>query len=92
MTGELLAPEAWLHGPEGVALPTRYAPLPWQIRGLSFTASGYGRRIPSAHLVQLPGSPRWRRVYVCCFSNSGTAYVEGAKQANGRRAWTVVTN
>ena len=81
-----------LRGPEGVALPTKNVPLWWHLRGLSFTASGYGRRIPTTQMVQVPGSPRWRRVFVCCFSNSGTAYVEGAKQANGRRAWTVVTN
>lgn len=50
-------------------------PLWWQEQGLSYTASGYGRKIPTIHMVKLPGSNRWRRVYCCIFSNSGTCYV-----------------
>lgn len=42
-------------------------------KGLSYTASGYGKRIPTRHKVFF--NDRWRRVYVCCFSNSGTAYI-----------------
>lgn len=34
---------------------------------------GYGRKIPTDYAIRL-GS-RWYRVYVCCFSNSGTAYI-----------------
>ena len=56
----------------------------WQEQGLSFTASGYGRRIPTRHQVRING--RWRRVYCCIFSNSGTCYVE---QGSGRD-WIVV--
>jgi hypothetical protein len=37
-------------------------------------ASGYGRRIPTDYAIRL-GS-RWHRVYVCCFSNAGTAYID----------------
>ena len=37
------------------------------------SAMGYGARIPSSWMVQLHG--RWRRVYVACWGNSGTAYV-----------------
>lgn len=38
---------------------------------------GYGKRKhPSRWMVRLPGGVRWRRVYVCCMSNAGTAYVE----------------
>lgn len=41
---------------------------------------GYGsRRHPSRWMVKLPGNPAWRRVYVCCISNAGTAYVEIGK-------------
>jgi hypothetical protein len=47
--------------------------LPWQKRGLSYTATGYGRKIPSTWQVKFEGT--WRRVYICCFSNSGTAYI-----------------
>jgi hypothetical protein len=56
-------------------IESKHAPLPWQVQGLSYTASGYGRKIPSSTMVRLPGSPRWRRVYVCQVSNAGTAYV-----------------
>jgi hypothetical protein len=38
------------------------------------SASGYGRKIPTCHLVQLKDG-KWRRIYVFCFSNSGTAYI-----------------
>lgn len=55
------------------------APLWWHLKGLSFTRSGYGSRIPTRHMVKIPGSPRWRRVYCCIWSNSGTCYVERGK-------------
>lgn len=35
--------------------------------------TGYGSRIPTKHRVQING--RWRRVYVMCYGNSGSAYV-----------------
>ena len=47
----------------------------WQKRGLSYTASGYGRKIPTHRMVKLPNDRRWRRVYCCIFSNIGTCYV-----------------
>ena len=56
-------------------LPNRITPLWWQARGLSYTRSGYGKRIPTTRMVQLPGSVVWRRVYVCQYGNAGTAYV-----------------
>jgi hypothetical protein len=49
------------------------SPLWWHERGLSYTASGYGRRIPSRYMVRHNG--RWRRVYVCQYGNAGTAYI-----------------
>lgn len=48
-------------------------PLPHHLHGLSYTASGYGKRIPTTTMVKFNG--KWRRVYVCQFSNSGTAYI-----------------
>ncbi len=57
-------------------LPNKEEPLWWHKKGLSFTRSGYGSRIPTPYMVQVPGSPRWRRVYCCIWSNSGTCYVE----------------
>lgn len=77
----------------GQPVPTRYVPLWWHTAGRQYTASGYGRRIPTPHMVQIPGSPRWRRVYCCVFSNAGTCYVESSeRKPDGRRAWIVITN
>jgi hypothetical protein len=61
------------------SVPHRVSLLPWQERGLSYTRSGYGRKIPTHHMVQLSGSKRWRRVYACVYSNSGTCYVPKGK-------------
>lgn len=36
--------------------------------------TGYGSKIPSSWELQL-ADHRWRRVYVVCYSNSGSAYV-----------------
>lgn len=36
--------------------------------------SGYGSKLPTSWMIQLD-SKRWRRVYVICFSNSGSAYI-----------------
>lgn len=48
-------------------------PLWWQLCGLSYTASGYGRKIPTDYMVRYNG--RLYRVYCCIFSNSGTCYI-----------------
>lgn len=45
-------------------------PAPWND---GRRADGYGRRIASGWAVWYGG--RWRRVYVCCYSNAGTAYL-----------------
>lgn len=37
------------------------------------SASGYGRKIPTQYMLKIAG--RWHRVYMMCYSNSGTAYV-----------------
>jgi hypothetical protein len=63
----------------------KVAYLWWQEKGLSFTRSDYGNKVPTPYMVRLPGSPRWRRVYCCIWSNSGTCYVSD-KEGN----WTVV--
>lgn len=36
--------------------------------------SGYGSKLPTSWQIQLQDK-RWRRVYVICFSNSGSAYI-----------------
>lgn len=70
-----------------VSVETKDAPLWWHKQGLSYTASGYGKRIPSRTMVRFNG--KWRRVYVCCFSNSGTAYI--GKWVTGRGAELTVS-
>lgn len=54
-------------------VPTRRVLLPWQKAGLSYTRTGYGPRIPTVNQVWYGG--RWRRVYVCIWSNSGTCFI-----------------
>lgn len=49
-------------------------PPAWMRAGLQETASGYGRRLNSGYMLQRDGD-RLRRVYVICYSNSGTLYV-----------------
>jgi len=56
---------------------TRYRPLEWQKRGLQQTASGYGSKLTSTREIKYEG--RWRRIYVCCYSNAGTAYIVKGK-------------
>ena len=56
-----------------VTLETKEDVLWWQAQGLSYTASGYGRKIPTRYKVKY--NNRWYRVYCCIFSNSGTCYI-----------------
>lgn len=49
-------------------------PLWWHNQGLSQTASGYGRKLTSSRCVKTADG-KVRRVYVTCYSNSGTAWV-----------------
>ena len=48
-------------------------PLDWQKRGLRYTRSGYGKKIPTEFMAVLNG--RMYRVYVTIFSNAGTAWI-----------------
>ena len=51
------------------------APMAHHKAGLSWTASGYGKRIPSAIMVAVDnGGPRRHRVYVTIYGNAGTAW------------------
>lgn len=56
-----------------VTFEAREKLLPWQARGLMYTRSGYGKKIPTTK--QLFILNRWRRVYCDIFSNSGVCYV-----------------
>ncbi len=65
-------------------LEREFRPMWHHKAGLQYTRSGYGNRIPTPHMVKLPGKRAWRRVYVCIFSNAGTAYV------GKPRAWEAI--
>jgi hypothetical protein len=66
-------------------LETRTSLLWWQERGLSYTRTGYGRKIPTSKMVRLDGCHRWRRVYCTIYSNIGTCWivVDGEKVVVG---------
>ena len=61
------------YAPMRIELEAKDAPLWWQVQGLSYTATGYGKRIPTPNMVKHGG--KWRRVYCCIFSNVGTCYI-----------------
>lgn len=64
-----------LKRPEEWAMPDVFEkPLPWQDRGLSYTATGYGSKIPSRYMIKLDG--KMRRVYTACYGNATSDYVE----------------
>lgn len=46
----------------------------WQGKGLMYTSTGYGKRIPTEYKVKHEN--RWKRVYCCIYSNSGVCYIE----------------
>lgn len=54
-------------------IEVRSEPLDWQKRGLSYTASGYGGKIPTDMTVMING--RKHRIYAMVYGNSGSAYV-----------------
>jgi len=54
----------------------------WQQKGLMYTRSGYGRKIPTSHMILWCN--KWRRVYCCIHSNCGTCYILQGK------AWITV--
>ncbi len=37
------------------------------------TQSGYGPKLPTPYMVKWDG--KWRRVYVACYGNAGSAYI-----------------
>jgi hypothetical protein len=54
-------------------VPIVEKPLPWQTAGLTYTATGYGSRIPTSKMVRFNG--KWRRVYCRIYSNVGTCFI-----------------
>lgn len=63
--------------PVGVMWPYPLAmserPLDWQRRGLQYTATGYGTKIPTSKVIKWSDG-RERRVYCDIYSNAGSCY------------------
>ena len=50
--------------------------LAWQRQGLQQTASGYGSKLTTEHMVKVEGQRDiWRRVYAICYSNAASFYI-----------------
>ena len=70
--------------PVGVMWPSPMAeakrPLEWQRRGLSYTAAGYGTKIPTSKVIKWSDG-KVRRVYCDTYSNVGSCYcmINGCK-------------
>lgn len=52
---------------------TKYKPMIHHELGLTYTATGYGTKLPTRWMIYFQGI--WRRVYAICISNVSTAYV-----------------
>lgn len=63
----------------GVIHSLKHKPLPHHVAGLSYTASGYGSRIPTEYMVWLNG--KWRRIYCRIYSNIGTLFIGASPEA-----------
>jgi hypothetical protein len=58
-------------------LETVEKPLWWQLRGLSYTSTGYGPKIPTSYMVK--HNNRMKRVYCRIYSNSGSLFIINGK-------------
>ena len=63
------------------SLQTRERLTWWQARGLSFTASGYGSKIPTTREVKI--GARSHRIYCAIWSNVGSCFIV----SHGRRIY-----
>lgn len=62
----------------------------WQKEGLSYTASGYGKKIPSEYIAHWNG--RKYRVYFMVYGNSGAPYIVSKGQRYFINNWQFPTN
>jgi len=76
----------WHHSAP-VEVEQKDSPLWHHTAGLQYTSTGYGRRIPTRTMVRYLG--KWRRVYCCIYSNSGTCYIGEFVPRNGSPALIV---
>lgn len=49
----------------------------WQKQGLSYTASGYGGKIPTSKMIKI--NNRLYRIYCAVYSNNGSCYIVKGK-------------
>ncbi len=56
----------------------RHEPLDWQNKGLTYTRTGYGAKIPTQYKIF--HAEKWRRVYCVIFSNIGSLYIMQGKE------------
>lgn len=74
--------------PDGVMWPSPLAmserQLEWQRRGLQYTATGYGTKIPTSKVIRWSDG-KVRRVYCDVYSNAGSCYcmIYGCKVSVG---------
>jgi hypothetical protein len=59
---------------DGTVVKAEEKLLWWQAKGLSYTATGYGKAIPTRWMVKVDG--RTYRVYCSIYSNNGTCYIK----------------
>lgn len=53
----------------------KYSPMWFHEKNRQQTASGYGLKLVNPYMVKHPHTGKWRRVYTCLVSNSGTDYI-----------------
>lgn len=53
-------------------------PLLWQVKGLQYTATGYGSKIPTEYKIRI--DKKLYRVYCRIYSNLGSLYIIKNKQ------------
>lgn len=56
-----------------IKLQAKVSMLYHHMHNLQQTVSGYGKRLSTPYRVQYKG--KWRRVYMCVYSNTGAAYI-----------------
>ena len=56
-----------------ISVEAKESPMAHHRAGISYTASGYGARIPTRYMIKYNG--RWRRVYCIIYNNSGTLFI-----------------
>jgi len=57
----------------GEKLEAKQLLLRWQKEGRSYTATGYGAKIPTIRMVR--HNRRWKRVYCMIYSNVGSLFI-----------------